>query len=414
MLSPRLRQKVKRVMRPAALPLLRRIQRPFDMLLPRVEALERGLAALPSLGSPDSALRDTCDNLTRAWLRLQNEVSRLASTLPETAANVARAELGDLETRLRREVEERTGRLAQVTASATRTQLQELEARWREQIAGLAGGVADSIANSVYDRIAGREQELRSEVSRLSVEGAARDERLRTLRRAWEDDLEARQHRVDDTLRYLLERVEFVRREMLFELRYGPDDVPGRRTRPQSRVVAPEKLQAACRAGALRLNLGCGHIPLDGFINVDMRELPGVDVIAEAGDLPFEPATVSEIASAHLVEHFAQEDLRRRLLPHWRRLLKPGGILRAVTPDGEAMLAGLAQGTYTFEDFRDVLFGGQDYDGDFHMNLFTPETFRRMVEEAGFIGIEVPVRGRRNGQCFEFELTAKLPETIGR
>jgi SAM-dependent methyltransferase len=414
MLSPRLRQGVKRVMRPAALPLLRRIQRPFDMLLPRVEALERRLAASPALDSPDRTLRDTHDNLTRAWLRLQNEVSRLASTLPETAADAARAQLGDLEARIRREIEELTSRLAQVTASATRTQLDEFEGRWRKQIADLAEGLAGSVANSVYDRIAGSERELRSEVSRLSVESAAHDERLQALRRVWQDDLEGRQRRVDDTLRYLLERVEFVRREMLFELRYGPDGVPGRRTRPQSRVVAPEKVQAAREADTLRLNLGCGHIPLDGFINVDMRELPGVDVIAEAGDLPFEPGTVREIASAHLVEHFTQEELRRRLLPHWRRLLKPGGILRAVTPDGEAMLAGLAQGTYTFENFRDVLFGGQDYDGDFHMNLFTPETFRRMVEEAGFIGVEVPIRGRPNGQCFEFELTARLPEAMDR
>ena len=78
-----------------------------------------------------------------------------------------------------------------------------------------------------------------------------------------------------------------------------------------------------------------------------------------------------------------------------------------ITPDGEAMLSGVAQGSFTFEDFRQVLFGGQDYEGDFHYNLLTPDSLCRMVEQAGFIAVEVPVRARRNGQCFEFELTAR-------
>ena len=46
-----------------------------------------------------------------------------------------------------------------------------------------------------------------------------------------------------------------------------------------------------------------------------MRDLPGVDVVAKAGDLPFEPGSVDEIYSAHLLEHFPQEAMRRRLLP---------------------------------------------------------------------------------------------------
>jgi predicted SAM-dependent methyltransferase len=150
------------------------------------------------------------------------------------------------------------------------------------------------------------------------------------------------------------------------------------------------------------------------YVNVDMRELQGVDVLAEAGALPFEPGTVDEVSSEHLVEHFPQEDLRRRVLSHWYSLIKPGGRLRAITPDGEAMLTGLAQGNYAFDDFREVLFGSQDYDGDFHFNLFTPDTLRRLVEEAGFTAVEIPVRGRRNGQCFEFELVAQVPAASSR
>jgi hypothetical protein len=123
-----------------------------------------------------------------------------------------------------------------------------------------------------------------------------------------------------------------------------------------------------------------------------------------------EPGTAGEVYSAHLVEHFPQEMLRRRLLPYWKTLLAPGGVFRAIAPDGEAMLDGIAGGKYPFEEFREVLFGAQDYTGDFHFNLLTPASFTALLLEAGFAQITVPVKGRRNGACFEFEVRALRDE----
>jgi hypothetical protein len=203
------------------------------------------------------------------------------------------------------------------------------------------------------------------------------------------------------------QRIEFVRREILSELNYGRDasdtDPPSRLTK--SRVIASEKL-ATAQANGLRINLGCGHIPVEGYVNVDQRELPGVDVVADVADLPIVPGTSLEIFSAHLVELFPQEVLRCHLLPYWKALLVPGGVFRAVVMDGEAMLAGIVAGTYSFEDFREALFGSQDYDGDFHFNLLTPDSFTVLLHETGFTEITVPVKARRNRSCFEFEICA--------
>jgi len=206
----------------------------------------------------------------------------------------------------------------------------------------------------------------------------------------------------------LWQRVEFVRTEVLYELKYGRGKDQGT-ARTAAKVVSPDKVERARREGTARLNLGCGHVPLEGYINVDMRELPGVDVVADAGDLPFERATLQEIFSSHTLEHFPQEALTRHLLPYWRSLLRPGGVFRAVVPDGEAMLKGVADGSMSFEDFRLVLFGAQDYDGDFHYNLMTPLSLSTLLHESGFVNIEVPVQGRRNDICFEFEITAVRP-----
>ena len=210
-----------------------------------------------------------------------------------------------------------------------------------------------------------------------------------------------------NTTRQLWERIDFIRKEILLEIQYGSNPTSTKsEKKAEPKIVNPSKIEQMAASG-LRLNLGCGHIPIDQYINVDQRELPGVDVVAGVEDIPFEPGTVSEVYSAHLIEHFPQEHFRRRLLPYWRSLLTEHGILHVVAPDGEAMLDGIAKRTYAFSDFREVLFGGQDYDGDFHYNMFTPDSLAQLLAEAGFEDITCVEKGRRNGACFEFEMSAK-------
>jgi hypothetical protein len=211
----------------------------------------------------------------------------------------------------------------------------------------------------------------------------------------------------DGELANLWHRLEFVRREILFEM--SAEHAARQSSLIQPRILDPEKVNAARQNGA-RLNIGCGHVPLDGFVNIDGRDLPGVSIVAEVGHLPFEKGAVTEIFSAHLLEHFTEEELRRRLLPYWVSLLAPGGVFRAIVPDGEAMLKQLSDGAYSFEDFKSVLFGGQDYKGDFHFNMFTPESLTRLLAEAGLNEIHTPITGRRNGLCYEFEIVAHNPE----
>ena len=216
--------------------------------------------------------------------------------------------------------------------------------------------------------------------------------------------------RIGDSVRQLGElwqRLEFVRRETLFEFAHGKKgsstaSVSTPSTEP--RIIAADKVAAAQAADDVRLNLGCGHIALPGYLNVDRRDLPGVDVVAEIDNLPFKPGSVQELHSAHLVEHFPLEMFRRRVLPYWYDLLKPGGLFRAVTPDAAAMIAECASGTYPYDEFREVMFGAQDYDGDYHYNLFTPDSLCELLGNTGFTNIEVLANARRNGKCYEFEI----------
>lgn len=211
-----------------------------------------------------------------------------------------------------------------------------------------------------------------------------------------------------ESVQYLLGRVEFVRRELMFEMRYGASDPSqeGEQIAVKSEILAPARVEEARQGSGIRLNLGCGHVPLEGYLNVDRRALPGVDVVAEVDQLPFAKGEVAEICSAHLLEHFPLEQLRRELLPYWVSLLRADGVFRAIVPDGANMARAYVSKEYSFENLRQVTFGGQDYDGDFHYNMFSTDSLSQLLRDAGFTRIEVVAENRENGGCKEFEIIA--------
>lgn len=180
-------------------------------------------------------------------------------------------------------------------------------------------------------------------------------------------------------------------------------------TWPEPRIVDPEGYARRLEAGAgARVNLGCGEKPWPDYVNVDLRALPGVDVLADVHRLPFDPASVEEVASSHLVEHFREHHLRTRLLPYWKSLLRPGGRLRIVCPNWAAMLDRQRDGRMSLSDFKFVTFGAQDYEGDDHFAMYTPETLRALLLDAGFTRVDEVVTERMNGLCPEMELVAHL------
>lgn len=212
--------------------------------------------------------------------------------------------------------------------------------------------------------------------------------------------------RAEQRLAAVEQRVEHARKELLFELRYGGRDRGVLDAVVEPKVLNPDKVERM--GGDLRLNLGSGAFAVEGYLNVDVREIEGVvDVVAELHNLPFEPGSVSEMFSSHVLEHFPEEELVRRLLPYWVGLLKPGGRFRAVVPDAEAMMRAWNEGRMTFEEIRTVTFGEQEYEGDFHFTMFTPDSLAAHLEQAGLTDVEVVAQGRRNGLCFEMELQAR-------
>jgi hypothetical protein len=55
------------------------------------------------------------------------------------------------------------------------------------------------------------------------------------------------------------------------------------------------------------------------------------------------------------------------------------------------------------------VFGGQDYIGDYHYALYTPDSLSALLQGAGFRSVRVMTQGRRNGLFYEFEIAADKP-----
>lgn len=79
-----------------------------------------------------------------------------------------------------------------------------------------------------------------------------------------------------------------------------------------------------------KLNVGCGRDIRQGYINMDVVKLPGVDVVHNINKkFSYADGYFDEILARHVIEHV--EDLGK-VMKDLHRLLKPGGKLLIETP----------------------------------------------------------------------------------
>ena len=232
------------------------------------------------------------------------------------------------------------------------------------------------------------------------------------LEQAFEQRLRQTKDENKQLNKQLSERIEYVRLELFFELMHRLEQSTESQdtTTIEAIIHNTEAFKQAQQNKRIRLNLGCGHLPLEGYLNVDQRALPQVDIQANIVNLPVENDSVDTLYAAHLIEHFTLENLRRTILPYWRDVLKPNGTLHLIAPNAHAMIMEYAKDGMDFKQLSTVLMGMQEYEGDFHYALLSPESLQKLLEEAGFQSIEFVVEARENGLCFEMELTARKPQ----
>ena len=140
-----------------------------------------------------------------------------------------------------------------------------------------------------------------------------------------------------------------------------------------------------------RLNWGCGSWTERGWINADLKDEPGVDIVGDIREgLPLESDSIDYAVSIHSLPEIPIPEIRTVLL-ELRRVLKPEGVLRVSLPDFELGFRAYERGDRDYflipdDDARSIgakLVTQLIWYG-YSRTLFTQEFITEMLERAGF------------------------------
>ena len=154
----------------------------------------------------------------------------------------------------------------------------------------------------------------------------------------------------------------------------------------------------------MKLDIGSGETPLDGYIGVDLYAKGENVVNAPMDTLPFPDESVSEVYSSHALEHVSKHDVVK-VLREWRRVLAWDGKLTIEVPD----LVWVCKNWLLYQDNgwnMDAIFGDQSNDGQYHKTGFTRPIMYEYLTKAGFVGRYVTTSEvfSHNQNCIIFEV----------
>ena len=98
---------------------------------------------------------------------------------------------------------------------------------------------------------------------------------------------------------------------------------------PDPFIANRRELQIDAPLGRWNLYIGGAGSRVVGYVNIDLFALPGVDVVANAEQLPFRCSTFQRVECDAVLEHVEGPD---RVMREIERVLAPGGFAHIVTP----------------------------------------------------------------------------------
>lgn len=160
------------------------------------------------------------------------------------------------------------------------------------------------------------------------------------------------------------------------------------------------------------LNVGCGNVPLQGWVNIDKYYYPGSEweltdksevdkwVNSEtqswnegdAVNLPFPSETFDHVMLVHVLEHLSMEDGNLAIQQAYQ-VLKFGGTIEIEVPDLMVACNSLPHLETNSQEWCRIMgciYGttGKDGEGQFHLCGYTQDYLRFKLLERGFKDVE--------------------------
>ena len=133
----------------------------------------------------------------------------------------------------------------------------------------------------------------------------------------------------------------------------------------------------------IKLHLGCGNVLLPGWTNVDLDDIPEIDLQDDVRTLTkIEDNSCDIIYASHVLEHFGRKEFES-ILKVWNKKLKINGILRLAVPDFEKAIKWYND-TKKIEDIIGLISGGQKTEFDYHKMIYDRKFLTKVLKICGF------------------------------
>lgn len=136
--------------------------------------------------------------------------------------------------------------------------------------------------------------------------------------------------------------------------------------------------------GKVFIHLGCGEVNSPEYINVDNRFFTHIHHISNVERLKFFKDDFADlIYTSHTLEHIHMEEVSATI-KEWKRILKPGGILRISVPDFDKIINIYNDNDHSIASIWRPLMGGQEYKENIHLAVFNCNYLEKLLLEIGF------------------------------
>lgn len=135
-----------------------------------------------------------------------------------------------------------------------------------------------------------------------------------------------------------------------------------------------------------RLHLGCGKRDFGpDWIHIDGGDFPHLKYSSITDLSQFRNNTVDLIYACHVLEYFDRDEVVM-VLNEWKRVLKPGGVLRLAVPDFEELVHLYQTNKVKVEDILGPLFGKwtMGRKSIYHKTTYDKESLSKLLLEIGF------------------------------